>query len=66
MYVRIILVWILGLTATAALAQQNNNPFDFKYGDSIQLVTVDSFWFKGMYVNQNDSMLILHKPYNTF
>jgi hypothetical protein len=64
MYVRIILVWILGLIATAALAQQNNNPFDFKYGDSIQLVTVDSFWFKGMYVNQNDSMLILHKPYS--
>ena len=64
MYVRIILVWILGLTATLAFAQQNNNPFDFKYGDSIQLVTVDSFWFKGMYVNQNDSMLILHKPYS--
>jgi hypothetical protein len=64
MYMRIILVWILGLTATLTLAQQLNNPFDFKYGDSIQLVTVDSFWFKGMYVNQNDSMLILHKPYS--
>ena len=45
-----------------ALAQKNNK-LDFKYGDSIQLVTNDSFWYQGIFIKQTDSTLMLQKLY---
>jgi hypothetical protein len=54
-----VFIW---LSLNPALAQKNE-VLNLKYGDNLQLVTNDSFWYKGIFVLQNDSMLILQKLY---
>jgi len=53
---------VVCLSINLALAQ-NNGSVNIKYGDQLQLVTNDSFWYKGMFILQNDSALLLQKLY---
>jgi len=61
MYFRIFSLLIVLILCTCASAQQQT--YSLKYGDSVQLVTKDSFWYKGIFISQNDSALVLYKPY---
>lgn len=57
-YVAWIAWWALALCSTAYAQEKKWLP-QIQLGDSIQLVTIDSFWYKGKLMQQTDSTLTI-------